>query len=85
MTIMKQATARTPEREALYERNGGFNKAPPWERLHGLVTARPTTRHPNFRRYLETFGLMTMVGISANLLAAPVARAESPGNFSRSC
>jgi hypothetical protein len=82
---MKQATARTPEREALYERNGGFNKAPPWERLHGLVTARPTTRHPNFRRYLETFGLMTMVGISANLLAAPVARAESPGNFSRSC
>jgi hypothetical protein len=82
---MQQAAARTPEREALYERNDGFNKAPAWERLHGLVTARPTTRHPNFRRYLETFGLMTMVGISANLLAAPVARAESPGNFSGSC
>src|SRR6516164_1985261 len=50
----------------------------------GSAAARPT-RHPNFQHYLETFGLMTMVGISANLLAAPVARAESPGNFSGSC
>src|SRR6516162_1438148 len=50
----------------------------------GSAAARPT-RHPNFQHYLETFGLMTMVGISANLLAAPVARAEPPGNFSGSC
>jgi len=28
MTIMKQGTARTPEREALYERSGGFIKHP---------------------------------------------------------
>jgi len=49
----------------------------------GSAAARPT-RHPNFQHYLETFGLMTMVGISASLLAAPVARAESPGNFSGS-
>jgi hypothetical protein len=47
-------------------------------------SARPT-RHSNFQHYLETFGLMTMLGFSANLLAAPVARAESPGNFSGSC
>jgi hypothetical protein len=46
--------------------------------------ARPTS-NSNFQHYLETVGLMTMVGISANLLAAPVARAEPPGNFSGSC
>jgi hypothetical protein len=51
----------------------------------GSVSAPATTQHSNFQHYLETFGLMTMVGISASLLAAPVARAESPGNFSGSC
>jgi hypothetical protein len=64
MTMMQQASARTPER---------------WS-----TSAQPT-RHSNFQHYLETFGLMTMVGISANLLATPVARAESPGNFGGSC
>ena len=51
---------------------------------HGSIAARPT-RHQNFQHYLETFGLMTMVGISANLLAAPISRAEAPGNFSATC
>jgi hypothetical protein len=51
----------------------------------GPVSARAMTQHSNFQHYLETFALMTMVGISANLLAAPVARGESPGNFSGSC
>jgi hypothetical protein len=78
MTMMQHAAARTPAREASYERSGGFNKAPLWERLPGSVTARPPTRPPNFEGYLKTFGLVTMVGISANLLAAPVARAELP-------
>ena len=37
----------------------------------GSVSAPATTQHSNFQHYLETFGLMTMVGISASLLAAP--------------
>jgi hypothetical protein len=62
-----------------------MQRAPALTAGHASVAAWPMTRNPNFQRYLETFGLMTMVGISANLLAAPVARAESPGNFSATC
>src|SRR5437667_12754886 len=43
MAMMEESAARTPEREAFYERIGAFNLAPLWERLHGLVTAQPTT------------------------------------------
>ena len=39
----EQAAARTPEREAFYDRIGFQNMAPLWERLHGLVTPQPTT------------------------------------------
>jgi gentisate 1,2-dioxygenase len=40
---MEQAAARTPEREAFYERIADGNLAPLWERLHGLVTPQPVT------------------------------------------
>ena len=40
---MEQAAARTPEREAFYERISGGNLAPLWERLHALVTPQPVT------------------------------------------
>ena len=40
---MEQAAGRTPEREAFYDQIGAHNMAPLWERLHGLVTAQPTT------------------------------------------
>ena len=83
MTMMQQATARTYERDAFYDRNGGFNKAPLWERLHWSVTARPTTRHPNFPRHLKILGLITMVGVSANL-AMPMGKAQA-GGFGLTC
>ena len=38
--------ARTPEREAFYEKIARSNLAPLWERLHGLVTAQPVTALP---------------------------------------
>jgi hypothetical protein len=58
-----------------------INKAPRWERLHGSVIARPTARHGNFQRYLKTFGLMTMVAVSASL-AMPMGKAQARGDFS---
>jgi hypothetical protein len=84
MTTMQAATAWTSERDAFYDRNGGFNKAALWERLHGSVIARPTARHGNFQRYLKTFGLMTMVAVSASL-AMPMGKAQASGNFSLTC
>jgi hypothetical protein len=75
MTMIQQAAARTPTREALYDRNGASNKSPLW------VTARPTTR---LQRYLKTLGLVTMVGVSANL-ALPMGKAQARGDFSLSC
>src|SRR5882762_9191968 len=60
---MEQAAARTPEREAFYDRIGAYNMAPLWERLHGLVTAQPTTpclpaiwRYREIRPYLMQSG-----------------------------
>ena len=64
---MEQAAARTPEREAFYDRIGACNMAPLWERLHGLVTAQPTTpcqpaiwHYREIRPYLmQSGGLIT--------------------------
>ena len=84
MTMMQLATARTSQREAFYDRNSAFNKAPLWERLHGSVMVRPTTRHWNFQRYLKTFGLITMVGVSASV-AMPMGKAQARGDFSLTC
>ena len=84
MTMIQQATTRTSERDAFYDPNGVFDKAPLWQRLHGSVTARPTTRHWNFQRYLKTFGLITMVGASA-ILAMPIGKAQARGDFILSC
>jgi hypothetical protein len=47
---------------------------------HLLVTAKKAPR-----RILKSLGLMTMVGISANLLAASAAKASPLGNFSATC
>jgi hypothetical protein len=84
MTMMQQATARTPEREAFYDQNSAFNKAPLRERPLDSVTVRATTRHWNFQRYVKTFGLMAMVGLSASL-AMPMSKAQARGDFSLSC
>jgi hypothetical protein len=85
MTMMQQAAARTSERKANYDRNSAFNMELPWEDLHGSVSGRPRSRNRNFRRYLKTFGLITMVGVSASL-AMPVAKAQAwPGGFSMTC
>jgi|SRR6516165_6076594 hypothetical protein len=83
MTMMQAATARTSERDAFYDRNGGFNQAALWERLHGSVTGRGT-RDRNFRRYLKTLGLITMVGVGASL-AMPMGKAQARGDFSKTC
>lgn len=45
-----------------------------------LATAKKASR-----RMLKALGLMTMVGISVNLLAVPPARAHPPGNFTLTC
>jgi len=83
MTMMQAATARTSERDAFYDRNGGFNKAALWDQLHGSVTARPGSSDRKFRRYLKTLGLITMVGVSANL-AMPMGKAQA-GGFGLTC
>jgi hypothetical protein len=84
MTMMQLATAQAPEGEAFYNPNGGFNMATLREWLHGSVIAPPATRHPNFRRYLKILGLITMVGVSANL-AMPMGKALAAGDFSLTC
>src|SRR5438067_13429145 len=51
----EQTAARTPEREAFYDRIGAYNMAPLWERLHSMVTAQPTTPGlPTIWHYSET-------------------------------
>jgi gentisate 1,2-dioxygenase len=40
----EQAPARTPERQAFYDRIAPLNLAPLWEKLHHLVTPEPVTR-----------------------------------------
>jgi hypothetical protein len=84
MTMMQQAAARTSERQAFHDQNVGFKNAVLWERSHASLIARPTTHHRNFQRYLKTFGLITMVGVSANL-ALPMGQAQARGDFSLTC
>src|SRR6266446_5049509 len=79
---MEQAAARTPEREAFYEKIGAFNMAPLWERLHGLVTARPVTpclpaiwHYRDVRPYLmQSGGLITAQEATRRVLIL-----ENPG------
>jgi len=84
MTTMQLATIQTYERETFRNENGAFNKTPLSERLHGSDTARPTTHHWSFQRYLKTFGLITMVGASVTL-AMPIGKAQARGEFSKTC
>src|ERR1700720_2939449 len=79
---MEQAAARTPEREAFYDRIGAYNMAPLWERLHGLVTAQPTTpclpaiwHYREIRPYLmQSGGLITALEATRRVLIL-----ENPG------
>jgi len=84
MTMMQQPAARAVEQKALYERDGRFNNASLWKRVDGPGTARPKTHSRNFQRYLKSFGLITMVGVSASL-ALPMGKAQARGNFSATC
>ena len=76
MTMMQQAAARTTERDAFYDRNGAFKIASLLEQLQGSLTGRLGTRRRNSQRYLNTFGLITMVGASATL-AMPMDKAQA--------
>jgi gentisate 1,2-dioxygenase len=74
--------ARTPEREAFYEKIAGSNLAPLWERLHGLVTAQPVTpclpaiwHYRDVRPYLMQAGGL----ISAEEATRRVLILENPG------
>src|SRR6266481_1088747 len=79
---MEQPAARTPEREAFYDRIGAYHMAPLWERLHGLVTAQPTTpclpaiwRYQEIRPYLmQSGGLITAQEATRRVLIL-----ENPG------
>src|SRR6202007_949530 len=79
---MEQAAARTPEREAFYDRIGAHNMAPLWERLHGLVTTQPTTpcqpaiwHYREIRPYLMQSGAL----ITAQEATRRVLILENPG------
>jgi hypothetical protein len=84
MITMQLAAVQTPEHEAFYHEKSAFNLAPLRVRLHRSVIDRPMTRYPNYRRFLQTFGLITMVAVSANLVL-PMGKALARGNFSLSC
>src|SRR5437868_12520715 len=78
----EQAAARTPEREAFYDRIGAYNMAPLWERLHSMVTAQPTTpclptiwHYSEIRPYLmQSGGLITAQEATRRVLIL-----ENPG------
>ena len=81
MSMIQPATARISEREAFDERNGGFNNGSLWDRPHRSVTTRPRMWLRNLRRLFKTFGLITMVGVSANVAVLPAqATTHSRGN-----
>ena len=84
MTTIQLATIQTSERKTFRNENDPLNSASLSERLHGSDTARLTTHHWNFQRYLKTFGLITMVGASATL-AMPIGKAQARGDFSLTC
>src|SRR5947207_9292628 len=82
MMAMEQAAARTPRRDAFYDRIGAHNMAPLWERLHGLVTAQPTTpclpaiwHYSEIRPYLMASGGL----ITAQEATRRVLILENPG------
>src|SRR5260370_41657152 len=64
---MQTAPARTPERQAFYDRIAPANLAPLWENLHRMVTPEPAPacvpaiwRYRDVRPYLmESGGLIT--------------------------
>jgi gentisate 1,2-dioxygenase len=79
---MEQAAARTPEREAFYQRIGAHSLAPLWERLHGIVTAEPVTPcRPALWRYAEIRPHLMEAGglISAQEATRRVLILENPG------
>ena len=50
----EHAPARTPERQAFYDRIAPANLAPLWERLHNMVTAEPQPQClPTLWRYRD--------------------------------
>ena len=78
----QHAAARTPEREAFYERIAVSNLAPLWERLHSLVTPQPVTpvlpaiwHYRDVRPYLMQAGGL----ISAEEATRRVLILENPG------
>ena len=74
--------ARTPEREAFYERIAGNNLAPLWERLHSLVTPQPVTPvQPAIWHYREVRPYLMQAGglISAEEATRRVLILENPG------
>ncbi len=79
---MEQAAARTPEREAFYERISGGNLAPLWERLHALVTPQPVTPvEPAIWHYRDVRPHLMRAGelISAEEATRRVLILENPG------
>ena len=81
MSMIQPATAGIFGRKAFDGRNGGSNNRPLWDRLHGSVTTRPRMCRRNLWRLLKTFGLITMVGVSANIAVPPAqATTHSKGN-----
>ncbi|MBV9828002.1 MAG: gentisate 1,2-dioxygenase [Alphaproteobacteria bacterium] len=76
------APARTPERQAFYDRIAPLNLAPLWERLHSLVTPEPVTQcQPHIWHYadvrphlLQSGGLITAMEATRRVLML-----ENPG------
>jgi gentisate 1,2-dioxygenase len=78
----EQTAARTPEREAFYERISGGNLAPLWERLHALVTPQPVTPvQPAIWHYRDVRTHLMRAGelISAEEATRRVLILENPG------
>ncbi|MGH7112247.1 MAG: gentisate 1,2-dioxygenase [Stellaceae bacterium] len=79
---MEQPAARTPEREAFYQKIGAQSLAPLWERLHGIVTPEPVTPcRPALWRYAEIRPHLMEAGglISAQEATRRVLILENPG------
>jgi gentisate 1,2-dioxygenase len=78
----EQAPARTPEREAFYDRIGAYNLAPLWERLHHLVTPEPVTPcQPAIWHYRDVRPFLMQSGslITAQEATRRVLILENPG------
>jgi gentisate 1,2-dioxygenase len=64
----EHTTARTPERQAFYDRIGPANLAPLWEQLHSLVTPAPAPKClPNIWHYRDVRPFLMQSG---NLITA---------------